>query len=180
MQDVIFKGQVWSLSSSLLIVLNFCLAADCHVVMRVDTSDSGQLEILTAMHSSVVWPYCLFPQVVSFSSTWPLDSALLIFGIFEAHWSELPIFLIWFLLPALNFLSFIVVWGSVLSYIRACFGDDQQDLKSLRDSLQGFTSLSPIQIPTYRVAQCGAPSVEASACPGPWAWRWPVTCSIIF
>lgn len=62
------------------------------------------------------------------------------------------------------------VWeGDVLSYITVCFGNDQQNLRRLQDSLHMFAFLFPLQIPTYRVAHCGAPLVAASACQGPWA-----------
>lgn len=62
------------------------------------------MEILTAMHSFVVWPYRLLSHI------WPLDSTLLILV-------ELPIFKIWFLIPNPHFLSSIIVWENVLSYI---------------------------------------------------------------
>lgn len=63
----------------------------------------------------------------------------------------------------------VCVGGNVLSYRTTCFGNDQQNLRNLQDSLQMFAVLFALQIPMYRVAQCGAPSVEALACQGPWA-----------
>lgn len=81
------------------------------------------MEILTAMHSSVVWPYRLLSHI------WPLDSTLLILV-------ELPIFKIWFLIPNTYFPSFIIVWENVLSYIIACFGNDLQRDRNPR-SLSG-------------------------------------------
>lgn len=123
----------------------------------------------------VVWPYCLLSQMFLLSNIWSLDSILLIP-------LELPIFKIWFLIPNSHFLSFIIVWKNVLSYIIACFGNDlQRDWK-----LEPFRFCSncyllfATQIPTYRAAPCGVPSAEASACPGRWAWRWIVMCSMIF
>lgn len=44
------------------------------------------------MSSSVVWPYCCSDGFLS--STWLLDSTLVISGIFGVDWPELPIFLI--------------------------------------------------------------------------------------
>ena len=116
-------------------------------------------------------------QMVFFSDVWALDSTMVIFGVFKIHWSKLPVFK--FLLPTPYFLNFIIVWKNVRSYILAAFGDDQQNVRSLWDSLL-FTILFVVQVPTCRVAQCGGPSAEASACPRPQAWRWTVMCSMIF
>lgn len=167
MEDVIFKYQVWSFRNISPTVLGFSLVTFSCAVMRIDIKDGGQLEF---WQLNVLW---WFGHTVAIL----LDSALLISGIFETHW---PVFLIWFFFQPLHFLSFIIVWENVLSYIIIWFGNDQQNLRNHQDSLQMFALLFLIQIPISRAARCGALSAEASACQGPWAWRWTVIRSTIF
>lgn len=183
MEDVIFKDQIWSFSSTPHAVHHFSLATVCHIGIRI----AKRVANWKSWQLFVLW---WFGHTVSssdgfLSSTRLLDSTLLSLGIFEVHWLELPRFFIRFLFPTPHFLSFITVCGcvgggNVLSYRTTCFGNDQQNLRNLQDSLQMFAVLFALQIPMYRVAQCGAPSVEALACQGPWAWRWTVMYSTIF
>ena len=125
----------------------------------------------------MVWPCYLFLRWFSFLTCgpWiPLWSSLV-----SLRYIGLSCLFFKFLLPTPYFLNFIIVWKNVRSYILAAFGDDQQNVRNLWDSLL-FTVLFVVQAPTCRVAQCGGPSAEASACRRPQAWRWTGTCSMVF
>ena len=116
-------------------------------------------------------------QMVFFSNMWPLDSLWL--SLVTLRYIGLSCLFFKFLLPTPYFLSFIIVWRNVLGYSLAVFGDGQQNVRNLWDSLL-FTFLFVVQVPMCRIAQYGGPSAEASACPRPQAWRWTLMCSMIF
>lgn len=119
MEDVIFKDQIWSFSSTPHAVHHFSLATACHIGIRI----AKRVANWKSWQPFVLW---WFGHTVSssdgfLSSTRLLDSTLLSLGISEVHWPESPRFLIRFLFPTPHFLSFITVcgcvWGGMFSVI---------------------------------------------------------------
>ena len=134
----------------------------------------GHLESLACL---LIWPYCLSLRWFSFLTCGPWIPLWL--SLVTLRYIGLSCLFFKFLLPTPYFLSFIIVWKNVLGYSLAVFGDGQQNVRNLWDSLL-FTFLFVVQVPMCRIAQYGSPSAEASACPRPQAWRWTVMFSMIF